>query len=66
MPTRASESSKLDSRTLHGRKLAFRRAGKGPTLLLIHGITNSSQSWEPAIRLLRKLLTWRTFARKFT
>ena len=54
MPTRASESSKLDSRTLHGRKLAFRRAGKGPTLLLIHGITNSSQSWEPAIRLLAR------------
>jgi pimeloyl-ACP methyl ester carboxylesterase len=44
----------LDVRTLHGKRVAFRRAGAGPTLVLIHGITNSSQSWEPAMRLLAR------------
>ena len=44
----------LDVRTLHGRRVAFRRAGKGPTLFLIHGITNSGLSWEPAMRLLAR------------
>jgi pimeloyl-ACP methyl ester carboxylesterase len=44
----------VDSRTLHGRRVAFRRAGEGPTIVLIHGITNSCQSWEPAmLRLAR-------------
>jgi pimeloyl-ACP methyl ester carboxylesterase len=38
-----------DARTLHGRKVAFRRAGEGPPVVLIHGITNSCQSWEPAM-----------------
>jgi pimeloyl-ACP methyl ester carboxylesterase len=44
----------LDSRTLHGKRVAFRRAGEGPPLVLIHGITNSSRSWEPAMRLLAR------------
>jgi pimeloyl-ACP methyl ester carboxylesterase len=44
----------LDVRTLHGKRVAFRRAGDGPPLVLIHGITNSSQSWEPAMRLLAR------------
>ncbi|HEX2160388.1 MAG TPA: alpha/beta hydrolase [Thermoleophilaceae bacterium] len=44
----------LDVRTLHGKRVAFRRAGSGPPLFLIHGITNSGQSWEPAMRLLAR------------
>jgi len=44
----------LDVRTLHGKRIAFRRAGSGPTLVLIHGITNSSESWAPAMRLLAR------------
>jgi len=44
----------LDVRTLHGKRIAFRRAGTGPPLFLIHGITNSGQSWEPAMRLLAR------------
>jgi pimeloyl-ACP methyl ester carboxylesterase len=44
----------LDARTLHGRRLAFRRSGQGPPILLIHGITNSCESWEPAMRLLAR------------
>jgi pimeloyl-ACP methyl ester carboxylesterase len=44
----------LDVRRLHGKRVAFRRMGSGPTLFLIHGITNSGQSWEPAMRLLAR------------
>lgn len=44
----------LDVRTLHGKRVAFRRAGSGPAIFLIHGITNSGQSWEPAMRLLAR------------
>jgi pimeloyl-ACP methyl ester carboxylesterase len=43
-----------DIRTLHGKQIAFRRAGAGPTICLIHGITNSGKSWEPAMRLLAR------------
>jgi pimeloyl-ACP methyl ester carboxylesterase len=43
-----------DVTTLHGRRVAFRRAGNGPPLFLIHGITNSGLSWEPAMRLLAR------------
>jgi pimeloyl-ACP methyl ester carboxylesterase len=36
--------------------MAYRRAGEGgrETVLLIHGITNSCQSWEPAMRHLAR------------
>lgn len=40
--------------TLHGYEVAYRRAGKGPVLLLLHGIAGSSQTWEPAMELLRR------------
>ncbi|HEX6023768.1 MAG TPA: alpha/beta fold hydrolase [Solirubrobacter sp.] len=32
---------------LHGHSVTYRTAGDGPVLLLLHGITNSSQTWEP-------------------
>ena len=37
---------------LHGRRLAYRRLGEGPVLLLVHGITSSSASWLPVMREL--------------
>lgn len=43
-----------DARTLHGRRMAFRRGGSGETVLLIHGITSSSASWQPAMRALAR------------
>src|ERR671916_2492968 len=32
--------------TLHGHRVTYRTAGRGPVLLLLHGIANSSQTWE--------------------
>ena len=32
--------------SLHGHDLAYRRAGEGPTLLLIHGMAGSSRGWK--------------------
>jgi len=35
--------------SLHGHRLSYRECGSGPLLLLVHGITNSSASWEPVL-----------------
>ncbi len=42
----------LESVELHGRRLAYRLTGAGPVLLLVHGITGSSASWQPVMGLL--------------
>jgi pimeloyl-ACP methyl ester carboxylesterase len=39
-------------RTIHGHRRAFLRGGQGPTLLLIHGIGDSSRTWRPVLNLL--------------
>ena len=39
---------------LHGNAVAYRRAGDGPVLLLLHGIAGSSETWLPAMRLLQR------------
>jgi pimeloyl-ACP methyl ester carboxylesterase len=39
-------------RTLHGYRRAFIRVGKGPALLLIHGIGDSSSTWEHLLPFL--------------
>jgi pimeloyl-ACP methyl ester carboxylesterase len=31
---------------LHGHRVSYRRGGAGPALLLLHGVTNSSATWE--------------------
>jgi pimeloyl-ACP methyl ester carboxylesterase len=31
---------------LHGHRVSYRRGGEGPVLLLLHGIANSSATWE--------------------
>jgi pimeloyl-ACP methyl ester carboxylesterase len=33
--------------TIHGHRVAYRLAGSGPLVVLIHGITASSRVWEP-------------------
>ena len=37
---------------LHGHKLSYRTCGSGPLLVLVHGIANSSASWEPVLARL--------------
>jgi pimeloyl-ACP methyl ester carboxylesterase len=32
--------------TLHGHEVAYRQAGSGPVVVLVHGITSSSATWE--------------------
>ncbi len=39
-------------RDVHGYQRAFRMAGNGPPLLLIHGIADSSATWSPVLDLL--------------
>src|SRR3954465_4887 len=43
---------RLRSRTVHGYRRAFRMAGKGPAILLIHGIGDSSSTWSGVIPAL--------------
>jgi pimeloyl-ACP methyl ester carboxylesterase len=42
---------------LHGHRLSYRTGGHGPALVLIHGITNSSASWEPVLAQLATRFT---------
>jgi pimeloyl-ACP methyl ester carboxylesterase len=41
-------------RTIHGHRRAFRMAGSGPALLLLHGIGDSSESWVPLMEELAR------------
>jgi len=41
-----------ESVTLHGHEVRFRRAGEGPTVLLIHGMAGSSRTWKDVGELL--------------
>src|SRR5215213_5573370 len=42
---------------LHGHRLCYRARGRGPVLILVHGITNSSASWEPVLAQLATRFT---------
>jgi pimeloyl-ACP methyl ester carboxylesterase len=54
MTTNQIREDQLD---LHGHSVSYRIAGEGPTVLLIHGVTGSSQQWEPVMRLLADRFT---------
>jgi len=41
--------ARLRYRNIHGHRRAFRIAGNGPAILLIHGIGDSSETWAPII-----------------
>ena len=47
----------LQFRTIHGYRRAFRIAGSGPALLLIHGIGDNSMAWEPVHSRLARRFT---------
>src|SRR3954454_9561958 len=42
---------------LHGHTVTYRTAGSGPVLLLLHGIANSSETWEPVAEALAEHFT---------
>ncbi|MFD4294859.1 alpha/beta fold hydrolase [Rhodococcus sp. NPDC058505] len=48
---------RLSFRTVHGYRRAFRIAGSGPALLLIHGIGDNSATWNEVIPHLAKNFT---------
>ena len=43
--------------SLHGHRVSYRCGGDGPLLVLIHGITSSSASWEPVLPELAEHFT---------
>ncbi len=42
----------LETIELHGHPMSYRRAGSGPALLLLHGITSSSETWRDVLPAL--------------
>lgn len=42
---------------IHGHAVTYRTAGRGPVLLLLHGVTNSSETWEPVAPALAERFT---------
>jgi pimeloyl-ACP methyl ester carboxylesterase len=42
---------------LHGHRVSYRTAGEGPVLLLIHGITGTSEQWNDVFPLLAERYT---------
>ncbi len=49
--------SEIRHLNLHGERIAFRMAGEGPVLLLVHGITSDSSVWERVIPGLARQCT---------
>jgi pimeloyl-ACP methyl ester carboxylesterase len=54
---RELEQPQLRRLTLHGHRIAYRQAGSGPVLVLIHGITSSSATWERVMPYLARRFT---------
>jgi pimeloyl-ACP methyl ester carboxylesterase len=43
--------------TIHGHSVAYRQAGSGPVVVLVHGITSSSAAWERVMPYLARRFT---------
>ena len=58
-PAGAQPSTRIERRevSLHGYRITYLAGGRGPLLILIHGITNSASSWEPVLELLAERFT---------
>jgi pimeloyl-ACP methyl ester carboxylesterase len=48
---------KLKEIELHGHQVAYRSAGSGPVIVLVHGITSTSETWERVMPALAKRFT---------
>lgn len=47
----------LEHLSIHGHRVAFRTAGSGPVILLIHGMAGSAATWQHVIRALAMRFT---------
>ena len=47
----------LEQIRLHGHQVAYRKAGEGPAILLVHGITSSSDTWDRVFEPLAENFT---------
>lgn len=54
---RSRDDVPVQHRTIHGHRRAFRMVGRGPALLLLHGIGDSSRTWVPLMRRLARRYT---------
>lgn len=52
-----TEELELQQRDLHGHRVAYRQAGSGPVVVLIHGITSDSATWERVMPYLARRFT---------
>jgi pimeloyl-ACP methyl ester carboxylesterase len=46
--TALTEKFPVEHISIHGHQIGYRRGGRGPVLLLLHGIAGSSLTWVPA------------------
>ncbi len=53
----APDGFALREMTLHGHRVAFRSAGSGPVIVLVHGITSTSATWERVFGALARRFT---------
>ena len=51
------EDFELKEIVLHGHRVAYRSAGSGPAIVLVHGITSDSSTWERAMPYLATRFT---------
>jgi pimeloyl-ACP methyl ester carboxylesterase len=56
-PTITAEDLDLRELTLHGHRVAYREAGSGPVVVLIHGITSDSSTWRRVLPYLARRFT---------
>jgi pimeloyl-ACP methyl ester carboxylesterase len=47
----------LEHRSIHGHRVAFRTAGSGPVILLIHGMAGRAATWQHVIPALARRFT---------
>ena len=47
----------LQETTLHGHRVAYRHGGEGPVIVLLHGITSTSATWEKVLPYLATQFT---------
>jgi pimeloyl-ACP methyl ester carboxylesterase len=54
---RASLEPRHEEIVLHGHRVSYRTAGEGPVVLLIHGITGTSEQWNDIFPMLAERFT---------